>query len=272
MSRCTNKRRRTWPIRPEVTPASATLLPRRLPTGCKRAAWSSSTCASKMRSPWRPIRVRSWCRCRVSTRRKFPIRKAARWSLPAAPVGARSQPHSRRRSRAIPTTPISRAAFWPGRPPACRRKADRGRSVRGLLVVIAVVAVGLCGGDPAAAQGRPKVVNVYNWSDYIDPTVIDGFAKETGITVRYDTFDSNDTLEAKLLAGRSGYDVVAPTAYFLERQIKVGVFQKFDKSRLPNLANVWPEIAQRLSKYDPGNEYAVNYMWGTTGIGYNTKK
>ena len=144
--------------------------------------------------------------------------------------------------------------------------------MRGLLVVIAVVAVGLCGGDPAAAQGRPKVVNVYNWSDYIDPTVIDGFAKETGITVRYDTFDSNDTLEAKLLAGRSGYDVVAPTAYFLERQIKAGIFQKLDKSKIPNLADIWPEIATRLANYDPGNQYGVNYMWGTTGIGYNAKK
>src|SRR5258707_5008834 len=124
--------------------------------------------------------------------------------------------------------------------------------------------------SPLAAQGR--AVNVYNWSDYIGPTIIDEFTKETGIKVRYDTFDSNDTLETKLLAGKSGYDVVVPTAYFLERQIKAGIFQKLDKSKLPNLANVWPEIAQRLAKYDAGNQYAVNYMWGTTGIGYNIKK
>ncbi len=117
-----------------------------------------------------------------------------------------------------------------------------------------------------------KVVNVYNWSDYIDPTVLEDFTKETGIRVRYDTFNSNDTLETKLLAGRSGYDVVVPTAYFLERQIKAGVFQKLDKAKLPNLANVWPEIARRLATYDPGNQHAVNYMWGTTGIGYNVKK
>jgi putrescine transport system substrate-binding protein len=117
-----------------------------------------------------------------------------------------------------------------------------------------------------------KVVNVYNWSDYVDPTVLEDFTKETGIRVRYDTFDSNDTLETKLLAGKSGYDVVVPTAYFLQRQIKAGVFQKLDKAKLPNLANVWPEIAQRLATYDPGNEHAVNYMWGTTGIGYNVKK
>jgi len=139
-----------------------------------------------------------------------------------------------------------------------------------LLIVLA--AAGFAISDPAAAQGRQRVVNVYNWSDYIDPVVIEDFTKDSGITVRYDTFDSNDTLETKLLAGKSGYDVVAPTAYFLERQIKAGIFQKLDKSKLPNLANAWPEITRRLAKYDPGNLYAVNYMWGTTGIGYNARK
>jgi len=144
--------------------------------------------------------------------------------------------------------------------------------MRWKLLVVALAAAGFFASDPAAAQGRQRVVNVYNWSDYIDPTVIDDFTKGTGITVRYDTFDSNDTLETKLLAGKSGYDVVAPTAYFLERQIKAGIFQKLDKSQLPNLANAWPEITRRLAKYDPGNLYGVNYMWGTTGIGYNAKK
>jgi putrescine transport system substrate-binding protein len=123
----------------------------------------------------------------------------------------------------------------------------------------------------AQPQGE-RMVNVYNWTDYIAPKIIEDFTKETGIKVRYDTFDSNDTLETKLLAGKSGYDLVVPTAYFLERQIKAGIFQKLDKSKLPNLANLWPEISQRLAKYDPGNQYAVNYMWGTVGIGYNTKK
>lgn len=123
---------------------------------------------------------------------------------------------------------------------------------------------------PASAQSE-RVVNVFNWSDYIDPAVLEDFTRETGIKVRYDTFDSNDTLEAKLLAGKSGYDVVVPTAYFLERQIKAGIFQKLDKSKLPNLKNVWPDIAKQLATYDPGNQYAVNYMWGTTGIGYNVK-
>jgi putrescine transport system substrate-binding protein len=124
----------------------------------------------------------------------------------------------------------------------------------------------------AVAAQKKRVVNVYNWSDYIDPTVIEDFTKETGITVRYDTFDSSDTLDAKLLAGKSGYDVVVPTAFFLARQISAGIYQKLDKSKLPNLANAWPEIARRLAAYDPGNQYAVNYMWGTTGIGYNVAK
>ena len=135
------------------------------------------------------------------------------------------------------------------------------------MVAIAVATFGIA---PAPAQ-RQRVVNFYNWSDYIDPTVLDGFSKATGIKVRYDTFDSNDTLEAKLLAGQSGYDVVVPTGYLLARQIAAGIFQKLDKSKLPNLVNAWPEIMNRLAVYDPGNQYAVNYMWGTTGIGYNAK-
>ncbi len=138
------------------------------------------------------------------------------------------------------------------------------------LLLSAAVAATAAAFAPAEAQER--VVNVYNWSDYIAPGVLDAFTKETGIKVRYDTFDSNDTLEAKLLAGKSGYDVVVPTAYFLQRQIKAGIFQKLDKAKLPNLVNLWPDITKRLAVYDPGNEYAVNYMWGTTGIGYNVKK
>src|SRR5438034_11532806 len=141
------------------------------------------------------------------------------------------------------------------------------RAIRFALVAAATMAI-----TPAAAQPKERVVNVYNWSDYMAPGVVEDFSKETGIKVRYDTFDSNDTLEAKLLAGRSGYDVVVPTAYFLERQIKAGVFARLDKAKLPNLANMWPEITQRLAQYDPGNLYGVNYMWGTTGIGYNLKR
>ena len=140
------------------------------------------------------------------------------------------------------------------------------RVIFSLLAILALIV-------PARAQSKPeRTVNFYNWSDYIDPTVLEDFTKETGIKVKYDTFDSNDMLETKLLAGRTGYDVVVPTAYFLARQIKAGVFQKLDKSKLPNLKNAWDDIAARLAVYDPGNQYAVNYMWGTTGIGYNARK
>jgi len=110
---------------------------------------------------------------------------------------------------------------------------------RGVISILALtVAMSFA---PHAAPAKPeRVVNFYNWSDYIDPTVLDDFSKETGIKVRYDTFDSNDTLEAKLLAGKSGYDVVVPTGYFLARQIAAGIFRKLDKSKLPNLSNAWP--------------------------------
>lgn len=142
-----------------------------------------------------------------------------------------------------------------------------GARLAGLRVVM--FAIGLLATQAVAQNARE--VNVYNWSDYIDPKVLEDFTKETGIKVQYDTFDANETLETKLLAGKSGYDVVVPTAYFLERQVKAGVFQKLDKSKLKNLGNVWPDIAKRLAVYDPDNQYAVNYMWGTTGIGYNVK-
>ncbi len=134
------------------------------------------------------------------------------------------------------------------------------------LAVAMVAAVALFSQPVKAAE---RTVNFYNWSNYIAPDVLENFTRQTGIKVVYDTFDANETLETRLLAGKSGYDVVVPTAYFLQRQIKAGVFQKLDKSRLPNLANAWPAVMERLAVYDPGNQYAVNYMWGTTGIGYN---
>ena len=127
-------------------------------------------------------------------------------------------------------------------------------------------------GISSSAWAADRVVNVYNWSDYIDPTTLEDFTKETGIKVVYDTFDSNEILETKLLAGGTGYDVVVPTASFLQRQIAAGVFQKLDKSKLPNLSNMWDVISQRIEKYDPGNEYSVDWMWGTTGLGYNVDK
>jgi putrescine transport system substrate-binding protein len=124
-------------------------------------------------------------------------------------------------------------------------------------------------GLPSHAEER--VVNFYNWSNYIVPGVLEDFTKDTGIKVVYDTFDANETLETRLLAGKSGYDVVVPTAYFLQRQIKAKIFQPLDKAKLPNLVNAWPMVTQHLATYDPGNVYAANYMWGTTGIGYNVK-
>ncbi len=130
------------------------------------------------------------------------------------------------------------------------------------------LAMSLAGGAPAEA----KEVRIYNWSDYIDDQILKDFEKETGIKVVYDVFDSNEILETKLLTGKTGYDVVVPSATFLSRQIKAGVFQKLDKSKLPNLANTWPEIYERVAKYDPDNAYSINYMWGTTGIGYNVDK
>jgi len=124
---------------------------------------------------------------------------------------------------------------------------------------------------PADAQER--VVHVYNWSDYIDSSIIDQFTQETGIKVVYDVYDSNEILETKLLAGNSGYDVVVPTASpFLARQIEAGVYQKLDKSKLPNLTNMWDVVTKRVTAFDPENAYSVNYMWGTTGIGYNVEK
>jgi putrescine transport system substrate-binding protein len=144
---------------------------------------------------------------------------------------------------------------------------DRGSSLMRWLVAIAAVFAGQS--QPVEAEQR--TVNFYNWSSYMAPGVLEDFTRETGIKVVYDTFDANETLETRLLAGKSGYDVVVPTAYFLQRQIQANVFQKLDKSKLPNLANAWPVVTKQLAIYDPGNQYGANYMWGTTGIGYNVK-
>lgn len=135
------------------------------------------------------------------------------------------------------------------------------------LIVSAAAALAL-----TATMASAEEVRVFNWSDYIDEAILEEFEKETGIKVVYDVFDSNEVLETKLLAGSTGYDIVVPTGSFLARQIQAGVFRKLDKAKLPNLANMDPAISQRLAKYDPGNEYAINYMWGTTGIGYNVAK
>jgi putrescine transport system substrate-binding protein len=123
------------------------------------------------------------------------------------------------------------------------------------------------------AQAEDKVVHVYNWSDYIAEDTLKNFEAVTGIKVVYDVYDSNEVMEAKMLAGGSGYDVVFPTAQpFAERHIAAGLYQKLDKSKLPNYSNLDPAILKPLQTPDPGNQYAVPYMWGTTGIGYNVDK
>jgi len=144
------------------------------------------------------------------------------------------------------------------------------RTVRAALVAASVSVLMVACGGKGADDG--KVLNVYNWSDYIDESVIADFSEETGIKVRYDVFDSNELLETKLLAGSTGYDIVVPSANFLERQIKAGVFQQLDKSQLPNLVNMDPELMAKVARHDPDNAHSVNYLWGTTGIGYNVDK
>ena len=137
------------------------------------------------------------------------------------------------------------------------------------LLLGGLAALPLLLGAAGGLRAEERVVNIYNWSDYIDPKVLDDFTKETGIKVVYDTYDNNEILETKLLAGKSGYDIVVPSGPFLQRLIKAGVFLALDKGKLPNLKHAWPEIANRLQTYDPGNTFAVDYMWGTTGIGVN---
>jgi putrescine transport system substrate-binding protein len=135
------------------------------------------------------------------------------------------------------------------------------------LPVLAVLAALFAA--PAFGQGQ---VNVYNWSDYVAEPELKAFEKDTGIRVNYTTYDSNEILEAKLRAGRSGYDVVVPTASpFFVRQLAAKLYRPLDKARLKGLKNLDPEIMAQLAKYDPGNEYAIPWMWGTTGIGYNVE-
>jgi putrescine transport system substrate-binding protein len=136
-----------------------------------------------------------------------------------------------------------------------------------------LVACGDTGTGVDSAGGDAKtILNVYNWSDYIAEDTIANFEKETGIKVNYDVFDSNDVLEGKLLAGNTGFDIVAPSLSFMGRQIQAGVFQPLEKDRLSNLGKLDPELMQKAANMDPGNAYGIPYMWGTTGIGYNVAK
>ena len=122
----------------------------------------------------------------------------------------------------------------------------------------------------AVANGG-KILNLYIWSDYLAADTLSNFEKQTGIKVHVAYFDANETLETKLLAGSSGYDVVVPTASYFERQIKAGVYLTLDKSKLPNLKNMDPQLMSKVALHDPGNAHGIIYTWGTNGIGYNEK-
>jgi putrescine transport system substrate-binding protein len=121
----------------------------------------------------------------------------------------------------------------------------------------------------APSSGEERVLNIYQWSDYIAPDTVANFERETGITVRFDTYASNEVLETKVLTGKTNYDIVMPSAQFFARQRLAGVYRQLDKAALPNLVNLDPDIMQSLAVYDPGNRFGIPYMWSTTGLGYN---
>ena len=128
---------------------------------------------------------------------------------------------------------------------------------------------------PAAVQAAApdqKVLNIYNWSDYIGDDTLKNFEKETGIKVNYDTYDSNEILHSKLIAGKTGYDIVVPSAHFAKMQLEAGLFQKLDRSKLGNWGNLDPAVLQMMSRFDPGNQYLVDWMWGFITVGINTGK
>ncbi|MCV0424190.1 MAG: extracellular solute-binding protein [Roseibium sp.] len=136
--------------------------------------------------------------------------------------------------------------------------------IRALLGGVTAIA---CVGSAAAGTGN---LVIYNWSDYLDPAVIEAFEAETGIKVTYDTYDSNAILETKVLAGGSGYDIIVPSSNGAARLIEAGMLRKIDKEKIPNLEHVWPKISRMIETFDPGNEYLVPYNWWTFGVAYNT--
>jgi putrescine transport system substrate-binding protein len=162
------------------------------------------------------------------------------------------------------------------------RRITRSRLAALLTLSCTVLGCGRHPGEPGAATtagtsadggkyDSERILNIYSWIDYIAPETVPNFEKETGIKVRYATYDNNEVLETKLLTGHTGYDVVIPTENFFDRQLQAGVYRKLDKAALPNLLNADPDIMRRLAVHDPGNLYAVPYMWTTTGLGYNVE-
>src|ERR1700691_1076413 len=143
-----------------------------------------------------------------------------------------------------------------------------------ILTLGCLLTLSACGDRKSGSDtpsGAAAKLNLYIWSDYLAADTLSNFEKQTGIKVHVAYFDTNETLETKLLAGSSGYDVVVPTASYFERQIKAGVYQTLDKSKLPNLKNMDPQLMSKVAMHDPGNAHGVIYMWGTNGIGYNEK-
>ncbi|KAF1051390.1 MAG: Putrescine-binding periplasmic protein [Stenotrophomonas maltophilia] len=142
--------------------------------------------------------------------------------------------------------------------------ADNRKRLRGLVAASLLLGAGIACAEPQ--------VRIYNWFDYIGPDTLKGFQQSTGIAPKYDVYDSNEVLEAKLLSGHSGYDLVVPSDSFLPNYLKAGVFQPLDKSKLPNWKNLNPALLKVLAAKDPGNQYVMPYMWGTNGIAYNVDK
>ncbi|MCQ4145029.1 polyamine ABC transporter substrate-binding protein [Vogesella sp. AC12] len=123
-----------------------------------------------------------------------------------------------------------------------------------------------------SAVAASNELNIYNWSDYIAESTIPGFQKATGVKVRYDVYDSNEILQAKMLTGKSGYDIVVPSNTFLAKQIQANLYLPLDKSKLPNYKDLDPELMKLMTKFDPGNKFAVPYFWGINTIGINTDR
>ncbi len=148
-------------------------------------------------------------------------------------------------------------------------------------MLLTLAACGRPAGEPAAAAASPrsgvqydseKVLNIYSWSDYVAPDTVSNFEKETGIKVRYDVYESNEVLETRLFIGHTNYDIVVPSGAFFERQLTAGAYRKLNNSALPNRVNLDPEVMGWLAMHDPGNAYAIPYMWASAGLGYDVDK
>ena len=148
----------------------------------------------------------------------------------------------------------------------------RPGAFRRLTLTLLAAALSAAACLPAAAADEPKVLNIYNWSDYIADDTLKNFEKETGIKVNYDNYDNNEILHAKLVAGKTGYDIVVPGAHFAKQQIAANLFQKLDRGQLPNWGNQDPALLAQMAKVDPGNLYLVDWLWGYVTVGINVGK